>query len=66
MDRRAEAEAARLNELLGADEVYRITGNRADAFYVAPKLLWYKKTTNRNYWRKHTSSCRSRATSTID
>ena len=42
MDRRAEAEAARLNELLGADEVYRITGNRADAFYVAPKLLWYK------------------------
>ena len=42
MDRRAEAEAARLNELLDADEVYRITGNRADAFYVAPKLLWYK------------------------
>ena len=42
MDRRAEAEAVRLNELLGADTIYRITGNRADAFYVAPKLLWYK------------------------
>jgi xylulokinase len=43
MDRRAEAEAAELNEQLGAARVYQITGNRADAFYVAAKLLWYKK-----------------------
>jgi len=35
MDRRAEAESARLTELLGAEEIHRITGNRPDAFYVA-------------------------------
>ena len=35
MDRRAEAESVRLTELLGADEIYRITGNRPDAFYLA-------------------------------
>src|SRR5208337_3354898 len=42
MDRRAEAEAARLTELLGADEIHRITGNRPDAFYVAARLLWLR------------------------
>jgi len=40
MDRRAEAEAVRLAELLGAGEIHRITGNRPDAFYVAARLLW--------------------------
>ena len=40
MDRRAEAESARLTELLGADEIHRITGNRPDEFYVAARLLW--------------------------
>lgn len=40
MDRRAEAETAHLSERLGADEIYRITGNRPDAFYMAPRLLW--------------------------
>jgi len=42
MDRRAEAEAVRLTELLGADNIYRITGNRPDAFYVAARLLWLR------------------------
>ncbi len=42
MDRRAEAEAAQFDALLGEGETYRITGNRPDAFYVAPKLLWLK------------------------
>jgi xylulokinase len=42
MDRRAEAEVAQINEQLGAENVYRATGNRTDAFYVAPKLLWFK------------------------
>lgn len=42
MDRRAEAEAARLDQALGAGETYRITGNRPDAFYVAAKILWFK------------------------
>ena len=42
MDRRAEAETAQLIELLGAEEIYRITGNRPDAFYVAARLLWLR------------------------
>ena len=42
MDRRAESEAARLTELLGADEIHHITGNRPDAFYVAARLLWLR------------------------
>jgi xylulokinase len=42
MDRRAEAESARLTELLGAAEIHRITGNRPDAFYVAARLLWLR------------------------
>lgn len=40
MDRRAEAEVARLNAQFGADRIFEITGNRTDAFYVASKLLW--------------------------
>jgi len=42
MDRRAEAEAVRLAEVLGAEEIYRITGNRPDAFYMAARLLWLR------------------------
>jgi xylulokinase len=42
MDRRAESEAARLTELMGAAEIHRITGNRPDAFYVAARLLWLR------------------------
>ena len=42
MDRRAEAETVRLAEQMGADEIYRITGNRPDAFYVAARLLWLR------------------------
>jgi len=42
MDRRAEAEAARLAELVGADEIHRITGNRPDSFYLAARLLWLR------------------------
>jgi len=42
MDRRAEAETIELMKLLGADQIYKITGNRPDAFYVAARLLWLK------------------------
>ena len=42
MDRRAEAEVRKLDEVLGEETIYRVTGNRPDAFYVAPKLLWVK------------------------
>ena len=42
MDRRAEAEVQQLVDRFGADEIFRITGNRPDAYYVAAKLLWFK------------------------
>lgn len=42
MDRRAESEVKQLDEILGEGTIYRATGNRPDAFYVAPKLLWFK------------------------
>jgi len=42
MDRRAEAEIVRLTELMGAEQIYRVTGNRPDAFYVAARLLWLR------------------------
>jgi xylulokinase len=40
MDRRAEAEAFRLAEQIGADQIYQLTGNRPDALYLAARLLW--------------------------
>ena len=42
MDRRAEAQAQQLSEWIGADEIFQITGNRPDAYFVASKLLWFK------------------------
>lgn len=42
MDRRAEAETKQLTELFGADQIHKITGNRPDSFYLAPRLLWLK------------------------
>lgn len=42
MDRRAVAEAAKLKDLMGGSTLARVTGNRADPFYVAPKLLWFR------------------------
>jgi xylulokinase len=43
MDRRAEAECARLREELGEELVQRTTGNRIDPYFVAPKLLWFRE-----------------------
>lgn len=42
MDRRADREVAELIDLLGADDIFRVTGNRADAFYVVAKLRWLR------------------------
>lgn len=43
MDRRATAEAEELAREFGAGEIHRITGNRPDAFFVAPRLRWMRK-----------------------
>jgi xylulokinase len=42
MDRRAEAECAALREEVGEDDVRRVTGNRIDPYFVAPKLRWLR------------------------
>jgi xylulokinase len=42
MDRRAEAEAQKIQEALGASFILKTTGNRADPFYVAPKIAWFR------------------------
>jgi xylulokinase len=43
MDRRADEEAQILKNELGEGTIEQITGNHPDPFYVAPKLLWYRK-----------------------
>lgn len=43
MDRRAVNEAREMDEAFGAEAVQRITGNRGDPFYVAPKLVWFRR-----------------------
>lgn len=40
MDRRAVAEGAEIAEHFGDDRYRELTGNRADAFFVAPKVRW--------------------------
>jgi xylulokinase len=42
MDRRAEEACARLREELGEELVQRVTGNRIDPYFVAPKLRWLR------------------------
>jgi xylulokinase len=42
MDRRAENEVKTMERQLSAERIFQICGNRPDAFYVAPKLLWFK------------------------
>jgi xylulokinase len=42
MDRRAEAECAALREEVGEEDVQRVTGNRIDPYFVAPKLRWLR------------------------
>jgi xylulokinase len=43
MDRRAGNEADFLASTFGYDSIVRDTGNRPDAFYVAPRLLWFRR-----------------------
>lgn len=42
MDRRAGKEMETLVDEMGGGTIERLTGNRPDPFYVAPKLLWYR------------------------
>ena len=50
-DQRASLEAAALADSVGADEAYRITGNRVAATYTLPKLVWVRNHEPENYAR---------------
>jgi len=41
MDRRSINQCNKLAETIGNNEIFRITGNRVDPFYVLGKLVWY-------------------------
>ncbi len=43
MDGRAKEEAQFLGERLGKEAIFAATGNRVDPFYVAAKLLWFRR-----------------------
>lgn len=43
LDMRAEAEAERINDTIGAKEIYRKTGKPCDAAYSLPKMMWLKE-----------------------
>lgn len=42
MDRRGTAEAEYINEKIGADRVFEVSGNVSDPYYATVKLLWEK------------------------
>ncbi|MDF2725987.1 MAG: xylB [Paenibacillus sp.] len=42
MDRRSDAQVARLREQIGEARISALCGNRIDAFYTLPKLLWHQ------------------------
>ena len=50
-DQRASEEAAALADGCGADDAYRITGNRVAAIYTLPKLVWVRNHEPENYAR---------------
>ena len=43
MDRRSDAQCIDMGRTIGSEDVYRITGNKADPFYVYSELLWFKQ-----------------------
>ena len=43
MDTRAQSICDRLNEEIGADEIFRVSGNSLQPSYTTAKILWYKE-----------------------
>ncbi|PIE34784.1 hypothetical protein CSA56_06800 [candidate division KSB3 bacterium] len=43
MDQRADDACDRLRQIPGEDEIFRITGNIVNSYYVLPELLWFKQ-----------------------
>ncbi len=43
MDMRAQEICSRLNERIGRDRIFELTGNQLQPSYTTPKVLWYKE-----------------------
>jgi xylulokinase len=53
MDQRTTAECEEVEQALGADRVYQITGLRVDTIYAATKILWVRRHWPDAYRRAH-------------
>lgn len=53
MDRRATKEEARLKSILDEEEVFELNGNRIDAHFGIPKILWLKRNHRDIYDKAH-------------
>lgn len=53
MDTRAQSICDRLNEDIGADEVFRVAGNSLQPSYTTAKILWYKENLPEVYRKTH-------------
>lgn len=53
MDQRAQRECAHLAETIGNEEVFRITGNSIDSYYVLPELLWFRENEPELFGKTH-------------
>lgn len=53
MDRRSDAECKELAEKVSPERIFEITGNHWDSFYLAPKILWFKKNFPRKMEKVH-------------
>lgn len=51
MDRRAQSEAEYVEQRIGTDRIFRITGNRNDSYFGFAKILWIKNNEPDN-WKK--------------
>ena len=41
-DSRSEAQVEQIHQVISPEEFYRLTGNRADAHYTLPKIMWLR------------------------
>lgn len=53
MDTRAQSICDRLNEDIGADEIFRVAGNSLQPSYTTAKILWYKENLPEVYRKIH-------------
>ncbi|MGC8843302.1 MAG: xylulokinase, partial [bacterium] len=53
LDTRAEEELGEVLRILSEDEIFSLTGKRAEAYYLLPKLLWLRKNAKETYERAH-------------